>query len=555
MWAGAAVAVLLIPQGMAYAALAGMPPITGLYAAMASLVVYALLGTSNYSSVAPVAIDSLLVAAAVAPLARGDEGRYVALAGLLALLVGVFQIGAGALRLGALVRFVSVPVISGFTSAAALTIAASQLEDLLGVPDGGGATSLLDTVTGLAPRLDGVRPLTLAVGAGAILVLLTLRRYVPRAPGPLLVVTTAALVVSLPGLAGEVAVLGPVPGGLPSPALPTLALSDVTALLPSAAAIAFVSYLQSISTATVFARRTRTRVDPHGELIGLGAANLGSGFFRGFPVSAGFTRGAVNVDVGARTPMSGVLAALIIAVALLTVTPLLALLPNVALAAIIIVAVSSLVDVRGTAAIARVRRSDLGALVVTFVATVVLGPISGLVVGVAVSIGLFLRQSVHLHLPELGRVPGTSLYRNLTRHDAPRTDPVVALFRLDAPLYFANSQAVADVISGASVQRPELRAVVLDASSMPWIDYTGTEALAELDRDLTDAGVTLHLASVRGPVADVLARSRTSGHLLAGGRAHPDVAAAVEALDLDPASPLRPAVERGHGSSGTADHH
>ncbi|MDN5861806.1 MAG: STAS domain-containing protein, partial [Pseudonocardia sp.] len=488
----------------------GAHPITGLYAAIVALLVYALLGTSNYSSVAPVAIDSLLVAAAVAPLADGDPARYVALAGLLAVLTGALQIGAGVLRVGALVSFISVPVISGFTTAAALTIAASQLKEFLGVEGGGGSTALLDTLAGLVPRLDGIRPVTLAVGVGAVAALLLLRRYLPRAPGPLIVVVAASLIVLLPGLDGRVAVLGEVPAGLPGFALPSLDPADVGALLPAAAALALVSYLESISTATIFARRTRARVDANGELIGIGAANLAVGFFRGFNVAAGFSRGAVNFGAGARTPMSGVLAAVIVAVALLTITPLLALMPKVALAAIIIVAVASLVDVRGARSIAHVRRSDLVALFATFLATLVLGPAPGLGVGVAVSIVVFLRQSAQPHLPELGRVPGTNRYRNITRHDDIGTDPAVALFRLDAPLYFANSRAVADRIGDAIALRPELRAVILDASSLPWIDYTGTEVLAELDEALRAAGVALHLAAARGPVTDVLARSADS---------------------------------------------
>ena len=538
--AGATVGVLLIPQAMAYAALAGMPPITGLYAAIVALVVYAMLGTSRYSSVAPVAIDSLLVAAAVGPLAGGDPARYVALAGLLAVLTGLLQIGAGVLRVGALVSFISVPVISGFTTAAALTIAASQLRDFLGVGGGGGATTLLDTVAGLVPRLGGVQPATLAVGLGAVAALLLLKRYLPRAPGPLLVVVTSSLVVLLPGLAGEVAVLGEVPAGLPRFALPSLDPADAAALLPSAAALALVSYLESISTATTFARRTRGRVDANGELIGIGAANLAVGFFRGFTVAAGFSRGAVNVGAGARTPMSGVLAAVVVAVALLTITPLLALMPKVTLAAVIIVAVATLVDLRGARSIARVRRSDLVALLATFVATLVLGPAAGLGVGAGVSIVVFLRQSARPHLPELGRVPGTSRYRNLARHDGIGTDPAVALFRLDAPLYFANARAVADRIGDAVALRPQVRAVVLDASSMPWVDYTGTEVLAELDDALGAAGVALHVAAARGPVTDVLARSADSAHLLDEGRVHADVAAAVRGLDLAPGSALRP---------------
>lgn len=538
MRAGLAVAVLLIPQGMAYAALAGMPPITGLYAAMVSLVVYAVLGTSNHASVAPVAIDSLLIAAAVAPLAGGDQTRYVALAGLLALLSGGLQIGAGLLRLGTLVSFLSVPVISGFTSAAALTIAASQFKDLLGVSASGTSTTLVDTVRGLLPRLGDTRLLTVAVGVGVIVALVLVRRFVPRLPGPLLVVAAAAVVAALPGLRGALDILGEVPPGLPSPGLPALNWTDARALLPAAAAIALISYLESISTASAFARRTRSRIDPTMELIAVGSANVASGLFRGFGVAGGFSRVAVNFNAGAKTPMSGVVAAAGIAIALLTITPLLALLPKVALAAIIIVAVSSLVDLRGAVAITRVRRSDLAALLTTFGATAVLGPAPGLAVGVGVSLAIFLRQSARPHLPELGRLEGSDTYRNVNRYPV-LTDPAAAVLRLDAPLYFANSRGVADTIADIAATRPDLRFIVLDASAITSVDYTGAETLADLEEELQVAGVELHLATVRGPVRDVLGRTRVWRLLVDQHRVHHDVAEAVAALPLRDSSPLR----------------
>lgn len=406
--AGATVAVLLIPQGMAYAALAGMPPITGLYAAMVSLVVYALLGTSNHVSVAPVAIDSLLVAGAVAPLAQGDPARYVALAGTLALLVAAFQVGAGLLRLGALVNFLSVPVISGFTAAAAMTIAASQLKDLLGVRVEGGSSSFLDSVSGIAPALPDVQPLTLALGLVAIGVLVLLRRLVPALPGPLVVVVVATGLVSWLGWSDRMAVLGDVPSGLPTPGVPTVSLADLGALLPSGAAIALISYMETISTGSAFARRTRARVVPDQELIAVGSANAASGLMGGFAVAGGFSRGAVNFGAGARTPMSGVLAAVGLVVAVLTITPLLSNLPKVALAAIILVAVATLVDLRGARAVGRVRRSDLVALTVTALATLILGPALGLGVGVATSVAIFLRQTTRCTFPSsaASRTPG-----------------------------------------------------------------------------------------------------------------------------------------------------
>lgn len=541
--AGLVVGVLLLPQGMAYATLAGLPPITGLYASIVSLLVYALLGTSNHSSVAPAALDSLLVAAAVAPLAHGDPARYVALAGLLAMLAGTLQIGAGVLRLGNLVSFVSAPVISGFTTAAALTIAAGQLPALLGVPVGGGTVTLADTAAAVAPRLGEIHPATATVGVLAVAVLVALRGRSTRIPGPLLVVGLAgAAVALLPALHG-VALLGPVPSGLPSPILPVPpdgdVLADARALLPSAAALALVSYLESISTATTFARRTRSRVRPNGELFAVGAANLACGLFRGFNVAGGFSRAAVNVQAGARTPMSGVVAAGMIVVSLLTIAPLFAALPRTALAAVIIMAVLSLVDLRGAAAIGRVSLRDLAALIGTFVATVGLGPVAGLGVGVAMSLVMFLRQSANPHLPELGRLPDTAVFRNLRRYPRAHTDPAAVLFRLDAPLYFANCQMLLRTVRTTLAERPALRGLVLDAGCMPWIDYSGTETLAELDVTLAEAGVTLHLAAARGPVVDVLARDPGVARLIDDGRLHTDVASAVAALDLSPGSALR----------------
>lgn len=527
--AGATVAVLLVPQGMAYAALAGMPPVTGLYAAMVALPVYAVLGTSNHVSVGPVAIDSLLVAAAVGPLAAGDQGRYVALAGLLTLLVGAFQLGAGILRLGALVSFLSVPVISGFTTAAALTIAASQLKDLLGVTLRGGSSSFLETVRALVPTLPETDLLTLALGVAAILLLVGVRRYAPRLPGPLALVALSVLVVSVTGWSDRVAVLGPVPTGLPAPALPTLALADVRSLLPAAAAIALISYMETVSTGTAFARRTRSRIVPDQELIAVGGANAAAGLFGGFAVAGGFSRGAVNFGAGARTPMSGVLAAVGLVVAVLAVTPLLADLPKVALAAVIVVAVASLVDVRGARAVGRVRRSDLVALTITLLATLLLGPALGLGVGVAVSVAIFLRQTTRPHLPELGLVPGTRRYRNVERHDV-LVRPDLAVLRIDAPLFFGNSRTVADAISDTALSRPQLRYVVVDCSGLTAVDYTGADTLADLAHEMEQASVELHLAAVRGPVQDVLRRTRLWDELVAAGRVHPAVPEAVDAL-------------------------
>ena len=529
--AGATVAVLLIPQAMAYAALAGVPPITGLYAAMVTLVVYAVFGTSRYISVGPVAIDSLLTAAAVAPLADGDPGTYLALASALAVLVGLFQFAAGVARLGALVNFLSAPVISGFTSAAALTIAATQLKDLLGLDLSAPITTFLDAVREIVPALDTYDPTTALLGLGTILGLLALKRWAPSLPGPLVAVTVVTAVVWVTGWDTTVRVVGDIPAGLPVPGWPDAGLSDLRALLPSAAAIALISYMESISTGTAFARRTRSRVDPDQELIAVGLANTTSGLVQGFPVAGGFSRGAVNFNAGARTPMSGVIASALIVIALFTATPLLAHLPKVALAAVIVVAVASLIDVRGALAIWRVRPSDLVSLLVTAVATLILGPAAGLGVGVVVSLALFLRHAARPHIPELGQMPGERVYRNLARHDV-LTSPELVAVRIDAPLTFAGARPIADRISELVRTRPQVRYVVIDGSAINTADFTGIEMLGTLCAELGQAGVTIHLAALRGPVRDILERDACFRDLVAAGRVHNTVPDAVDALGV-----------------------
>ncbi|HQR27445.1 MAG TPA: SulP family inorganic anion transporter [Nocardioides sp.] len=529
--AGATVAVLVIPQAMAYAALAGVPPITGLYAAVVSLVVYAVFGTSRYISVGPVAIDSLLTAAAVGPLAAGDPTTYLALASALAVMVGVLQVTAGAVRLGALVNFVSAPVISGFTSAAALTIAATQLKDLLGLDVTAPATTFVAAVRNVGDAISTVDPLTTLLGVAAILALVALRRWAPRVPGPLVVVSVLTLVVWAAGWGDQLSLVGEVPAGLPVPGVPNVGWGDVRTLLPSAAAIALISYMESISTGTAFARRTRTRVDPDQEFIAVGLANTGAGLAHGFPVAGGFSRGAVNFNAGARSPLSGVIASALILVALFTATGLLAHLPKVALAAVIMVAVATLVDVGAAIAMGRVRRGDLVALLVTFVATLVLGPAPGLGVGVLVSVVLLLRHTARPHIPELGRMPGQQVYRNVLRHEV-LTSPDLVVLRIDAPLTFASARPIADRVTEVVGSRPAARWLVLDCSAITTADFTGVEMLQNLCTDLEQAGVVVHLAALRGPVRDILERNACFRATERAGRVHTTVAHAVDSLGV-----------------------
>ncbi|MFV2097682.1 SulP family inorganic anion transporter [Micromonospora sp. LOL_014] len=533
--AGLTVAVMLVPQSMAYAALAGMPPVTGLYAAVVPVLVYALLGTSGSLAVGPVAITALMTATALAPLADGDPGRYAALAGLLALLVGAIQVLMGVLRLGALVNFLSHSVLSGFTSAAAIVIAVSQVKDLLGLR-ADRAENLPGIVGSLWQAAPTVHPLTVAVGAASIAGLLLLRHYLPKLPGALLVV--AAVTIASAALAfgaRGVPILAEVPSGLPTPDLPSIALADLRALLPAAVAIALVAYMEGIAVAKSLAARSRQQVEPNAELVAVGAANLAAGAFHAFPVAGGFSRSAVNFSAGARTPVASLVTAAVVAATALLLTPAFHHLPKAVLAAIVVVAVLGLVDWREARSAWRVRRTDGLTLGLTFLVTLVAGVEPGLAVGVAFSLAVFLRRSARPHTAELGRVPGTATFRNLARYQGLVTDPRVAVLRFDGPLYFANAQYLADQLLTLTQSRPELRAVVLDASAISDADTDGAHALAQTRQRLAGRETALHLATVRGPVRDLLTRAGLWSVMRDAGQLHPEVADAVDTVTGSPA--------------------
>ncbi|MCC5953865.1 MAG: sulfate permease [Acidimicrobiia bacterium] len=531
--AGVTVAVMLVPQAMAYANLAGMPPVTGLYAALAAIVAYALLGTSGSLAVGPVAITSLITLSGLSTIVSPDDPSYPVVAALLAVTVGGILLAAGVLRLGFLVDYLSHPVISGFTSAAAITIGISQVKDLLGVqigrPEGVPAT-----IAALWDQLGATETATAALGASTVVGLVLLRRFAPVVPAALLAVVVTTLVswwADLP--ARGVAIVGDVPAGLPGPVMPELDLGLVRDLLPVALTIAVVAYAEGVSIAKALARRTRDRIDADRELVATGAANVSAGLFGGFPVAGGFSRTAVNHQAGARTPLASMVTAVGLAVTLLWLTPLLHNLPLAALAAIVVVAVAGLVDVRGALEITRVDRRDAAALAVTFGTTLLVGIEAGLAVGVVVSLLLFVHRSANPHTTELGRVSGTTEYRNVDRWPTACSEDV-AVLRVDAPLFFANAGAFDARIRRLLADRPGLRYLVLDASGIGGIDASGVHLLTDIDRDLATSGVELHLATVRGPVRDALERADTWAAF--EGRVHPSITAAVTAVE--PHSPL-----------------
>jgi SulP family sulfate permease len=530
--AGLTVAVMLVPQAMAYAALAGMPPVTGLYASVVPIAVYALLGTSGALAFGPVAIVSLLTASAVAPLADGDPATYVALAAVLALLVGAIQLLLGALRLGAVVDLLSHAVISGFTSAAALVIAASQLRQLTGIEADGGDTFVAQMIA-LGGAVGTAHPLTLAVGLGSVAALVVLKRRLPRVPGPLVVVTATTVLAAVAGWGDRgLALLGEVPSGLPGPAVPTVELDLVVQLLAPAAIIALLSYVEGISVAKAIASRTHERVDSTQELVASGAANLAAGIFQAFPVAGGFSRTAVNHQAGARTPVASLITAGIVALSALVLTPLFTTMPRAVLAAIVVVAVAGLVDLPAFTHAWRTDRFDLATLVVTAGATLTLGVELGIGLGIAASLLLLVARSARPHITELGHRPGTRWYRNVDRWDTV-TDPRVLLVRVDAALLFATAPAVRRRLEALCAGRDDrLEAVVVDCSAVSDLDGDGAHVLDDLGRTLHERGVGLHLATVRGPVRDALRRTGQLAALQDEGRLHEDVAAALSALGI-----------------------
>jgi SulP family sulfate permease len=534
--AGLTVGVMLIPQGMAYALIAGLSPIYGLYASLVPLVVYALFGTSRQLAVGPVAMVSLLVAAAVAPIADGSTQLYVGLALLLSLMVGVLQFGLGAARFGFLVNFLSHPVLSGFTSAAALIIGLSQLKHLLGL-DLPRSNFIHEILWAAGRRIGDVHPTTLLLGLGSILLLVGLRRWNRSIPGALVAVAVTTVATWALGLHEQgVAIVGGVPGGLPSPSMPPLDWGYVQQLAPSALAIGLVGFMESIAVAKVYASRHRYEVDANQELIGLGLANIAGAFFGAYPTTGGFSRTAVNDEAGAQTTLAGLFSAGIIALTLLFLTPLFYYLPKAVLAAIIMVAVAGLVDGEEARYLWRVDRRDFGLMALTFVATLALGIEQGILVGVIVSLIVVIYESSTPHTAIMGRLPDTETYRNLTRNPEAMTRSHVVIVRMDADLYFATVSTFQDLLLDLDVNDPALRAIVVDMYPVNQIDSTATHALHDVIETCRRNGVELYLAGVKGPVKDVLDAAGLSAEL-GEERFFLEVHDAVEAAEAEAQQP------------------
>ncbi len=550
--AGIVTAILLVPQGMAFALLAGLPAQVGLYASIVPPLVYALSGSSRTLAVGPVSVAAIMVATALSQHATPET--YLANAMALALLSGLILLLMGWLRLGVLVSLLSHPVLSGFTSAAAVVIIASQLPNLTGLH--------LAAFSSLGmPFQISLQPAILLLGLLSIGALLLLgkplewalarlgiaaekARLIGRG-GPLAVVLLATGLALLPNLQALIPVVGAIPAGLP--AVSAGFLGDVEwgahlgELLPSALLIALVGYVESIAIAKSLAHRRRETVAPNRELLALGAANVGAAFTGGMPVAGGFSRTMVNFNAGARTQMAGLITALLVGLVALTLTGVLQYIPKAALGAIIVVAVARLIDIAALKHAWHYDRLDAAVIVATFAGVLVLGIEHGLLAGIVASLVLYVWRSREPHIAVLGRIPGSEQFRNVVRHSV-ETAPDLLLVRIDENLNFANAEYLEQAVSDLVNAQPEIRHLVLIGSSVNHIDSSALSTLEKLIQSLREAGVTLHLAEIKGPLRDRLERSALPA-LLSPGRIFASTNQAVAALSSQRGVTLNPLLQ------------
>ncbi len=505
--AGLTVGVMLIPQGMAYAMLAGLPPIYGLYAATIPLIIYALMGTSRQLAVGPVAMVSLLIASGVGSLAAVGSPEYIQFAILLALMVGVIQFLMGVFRLGFLVNFLAHPVIAGFTSAAAIIIGVSQLKHLLGldIPRG----KVLETLMHIGQHWQEIHLLTFLLGLGAVAILIVFKKINKRIPAPLIIVLLGMGIVYGMGLQEQgVKILKEVPGGLPAFALPTMDMSAIISLLPIALTISFVSFMESIAVAKALETKHKTyKVIPNQELIGLGLANIFGAFFKAFPVTGGFSRTAVNDQAGAKTGLAAIISAVLIIITLLFLTPYFYYLPNAILAAIILVAVWGLIDFKEAKHLWKHDKRDFFIFAFTAIVTLVIGIEEGILAGVALSIALLVYQISYPHIAELGKVPNSSEFRNVERFDNLETADDLLILRFDAPLFYANINTFKSYIDDKIAKNKRIKYIIVEASPINNLDSSAIHVLHDLEYELEEQGIELYFSDVKGPVRDLMKRN------------------------------------------------
>ncbi|MFY0593114.1 SulP family inorganic anion transporter [Roseivirga sp.] len=506
LFAGLTVGVMLIPQGMAYALIAGLPPVYGLYASVVPQIIYAIFGTSRQLSVAPVAMDSLLVATGISVLATEGTDAYITFAILLAFFMGVAQFTLGVIRMGFITNLLSKPVISGFTSAAALIIGLSQLKYLLGV-EVARANEIHVVLASTFEKLGEVHWVTLLLGVSGIVFIKLAKRWNKKIPGALIAVVAGILIVIGFGLDEKgVSVVREIPQGLPAFILPDLSLEMIQKLLPLSLTIAVVAYMEAFSVAkAIEAKRRNYKVIPNQELIALGASNIIGSLFQSYPVTGGFSRSAVNEQSGAQTPLASIISAGLVALTLLFLTPLFYHLPHAILASIIMVAVSGLIDTKYILTLWKTNKLELVLLLATGIVTLTFGMVQGIVSGIILSILLLLFKAANPHIAFLGRVKGFTEYRNLKRFKDLETWDNLIVVRVDVPFVFVNIQTIKErMIQAALKGEGKLKYVILDAASVVHIDATGIVGVRDLVETLNEKGIRLLFAEVIGPVRDAL---------------------------------------------------
>ena len=521
------VTVMLIPQSLAYALLAGLPPEMGLYASILPIVLYAIFGTSRVLAVGPVAVVSLLTAAAVGKIAIPGTPEYIAAAITLAFMSGIILLGLGLFRLGFLANFLSHPVITGFVTASGIIIAASQMKHIFGVNADG--HNILEIATSLRESIIELNWITLLIGSLTTVFLLWVRKgFLPlllkiglnqrvsdifAKAGPIIAIVATTLIAWSFSLTERgVKVVGEVPQGLPPISLPSFSMDIWTSLIGSAILMSLIGFIESISIARTLAATKRQRIDPDQELIGLGAANVGAAFTSGFPVTGGFSRSVVNYDAGAETPAAGAFTAIGLGVASIFLTTLIFYLPKATLAATIIVAVLALVDFSILKKTWIYSKADFAAVAATMSVTLIMGVELGVIAGVLISILSHVYKSSRPHIAIVGQVPGTEHYRNVLRHDV-LVNPQVLTIRVDESLYFANTRFLEDRIYSEVAKQSEIKHVILMCSAVNAIDMSALESLELINERLKLGGIKFHLSEVKGPVMDKLEGTSLLTHL------------------------------------------
>jgi len=505
--AGLTVGVMLIPQGMAYSMLAGLPPIYGLYTVTLPLILYAMLGTSRQLAVGPVAMVSLLIFSGISQFAAPESENYIQMAILLALMVGIMQLSMGVLKLGFLVNFLSHPVISGFTSAAAVIIGTSQLKHLLGIKVEG--ERFIELVQQIFSKIHEFHNISLIIGIASISMLVAIRKWNKKFPGALIVVISGILAVYFNQWHLEgVKIVGKIPEGLPSFSLPQLNLDNLQNLLPTALTIALVGFMESIAVAKAMHLRHKSyHLDADQELRALGIANIAGAFFKSFPVTGGFSRTAVNNQAGAHTGLASLISASLIILTLLFFTPLFYYLPNAVLAAIILVAVYGLIDTHEFRHLWKTDKTDFTLFTIAAAGTLIMGIEEGIIIGVLLSIGLLVYRVSYPHFAELGYLKDYEEFRNISRFPNAVKEDEIVIFRFDAQLFFANANYFKDNLYHIIRHRRHPKFVIVQASGITSIDSSAVHMLDDLIKDLGEKGITLLFSDMIGPFRDKFIQS------------------------------------------------